>query len=74
MSNIVEVVVSGKNPATMLRSMKATELAAELSKIGPFAIFAPSDLAFRKLAPRVMTELLKPENQVMPAAILYTNL
>ena len=50
MSNIVQVVVADKNPATRLRSLKATELAVELSKTGPFTVFAPTHFAFRKSA------------------------
>ena len=38
MSNIVEVVVADKNLATMLRSVKAAELATVLSKTGPFSV------------------------------------
>jgi uncharacterized surface protein with fasciclin (FAS1) repeats len=70
MSNIAEVVVAGKNPATMLRSVKATEMATELSKIGPFTVFVQPDLAFGKLASGETTELLKPENKINLTDIL----
>src|SRR6185436_11888690 len=70
MSNIVEVVVADKNLATMLRSVKATELAIELSKTGPYTVFAPTDLAFGKLASGELGELLKPENKVKLTDIL----
>ena len=50
MSNIVDVVVADKNLATMLKSVKAAGLETELSKTGPFTVFAPTDLAFGKLA------------------------
>jgi uncharacterized surface protein with fasciclin (FAS1) repeats len=64
MSNIVEVVVADKNLATMMKSVKATELETKLSKTGPFTVFALTDIAFGKLASGEMAELLKPENKV----------
>ena len=70
MSNIVEVVVADKNLATMMRSVKAAELGIELSKTGPYTVFAPTDLAFGKLASGEITELLKPENKVQLTDLL----
>ena len=70
MKNILDVVVADKNLATMLKSVKAAGLETELGKTGPFTIFAPTDLAFGKLATDKMTELLKPENKVKLADIL----
>ncbi len=71
MSNILDVVVADKNLATMMRGVKAAGLEVELSKKGPFTIFAPTDLAFGKLAAGEMTELLKPENKVKLSDILH---
>jgi len=70
MKNVLDVVVADKNLATMLKSVKAAGLETELGKTGPFTIFAPTDLAFGKLATDKMTELLKPENKVKLADIL----
>lgn len=70
MSNIVEVVIADRNLATMFKSVKAAGLETELSKTGPFTVFAPTDLAFGKLAAGEMTELLKPENKVKLTDIL----
>ena len=67
---IVDVVVADKNLATMMRGVKAAGLEMELSKTGPFTVFAPTDLAFGKLAAGEMTELLKPENKVKLSDIL----
>jgi uncharacterized surface protein with fasciclin (FAS1) repeats len=64
MSNIVDVVVADKNLATMLRSVKAAGLETELGKTGPYTVFAPTDIAFGKLASGQLTEWLKPENKV----------
>ncbi|HYM93147.1 MAG TPA: fasciclin domain-containing protein [Chitinophagaceae bacterium] len=70
MSNIVDVVVADKNLATLLKSVKAAGLEVELNKTGPFTVFAPTDLAFGKLAAGEITELLKPENKVKLSDIL----
>ena len=70
MLNIVEVVVADRNLATLLKSFKAVQLETELSKGGPFTIFAPTDLAFGKLAAGELTELLKPENKIKLTDIL----
>ena len=63
MSNVVDVVVADINLATMSRSIKAVELDTELSKKGPFTIFAPTDLAFGKLQAGRMEGLRKTENK-----------
>ena len=70
MSNIVDVVVADKNLATMSKGLKAAGLETELGKTGPFTVFAPTDLAFGKLAAGEITELLKPENKVKLTDIL----
>ena len=70
MSNIVEVVVADRNLATLQKSFKATQLETDLSKTGPFTVFAPTDLAFGKLASGEMVELLKPENKIKLTDIL----
>jgi uncharacterized surface protein with fasciclin (FAS1) repeats len=70
MSNVVDVVVADKNLATMSKSVKAAGLESELTKTGPFTVFAPSEIAFGKLASGVLTDWLKPENKIKLAAIL----
>ena len=70
MSNVMEVVVADRNLATLLKGFKAAQLENELSKKGPFTVFAPTDLAFGKLATGEMAELLKPENKIKLTGIL----
>lgn len=70
MLNIVEVVVADRNLATLLKSFKAVQMETELSKAGPFTVFAPTDLAFGKLAAGELAELLKPENKIKLTDIL----
>jgi uncharacterized surface protein with fasciclin (FAS1) repeats len=63
MHNIVDVVVADKNLATMSKGVKAAGLETELSKQGPFTLFAPTELAFGKYAQAELNELFKPENK-----------
>ena len=70
MTNIVDVVVADKNLATMSRVVKAAGMETELSKKGPFTVFAPTDLAFGKLAGGQLAELLKPGNKIKLTGIL----
>ena len=74
MSNIVDVVVADKNLATMSKSVKAAGLETELAKQGPFTVFAPSEMAFGKLASGVLTDWLKPENKIKLTGILNPSL
>src|SRR5947207_12798110 len=70
MLNIVDVVVADKNLVTMSKSVKAAGLETELTKTGPFTVFAPSETAFGKLASGVLTDWLKPENKIKLTGIL----
>lgn len=70
MSTIVDVVVADKNLATMLKGVKAAGIDSELSKKGPFTVFAPTDMAFDKLANGELDELLKPENKIKLTSVL----
>jgi uncharacterized surface protein with fasciclin (FAS1) repeats len=62
MSNITQVVRTDKNMTTLKKTIIATNLDQVLSSTGPYTFFAPSDLAFAKLEPNTVQELLKPEN------------
>ena len=70
MSNVIEVVVADKNLATMSKSVIAAGLETELAKKGPFTVFAPSEIAFGKLASGVLTDWMKPENKIKFAEML----
>lgn len=63
MLNIVDVVVADKNLATMSKSVKAAGLDTVLSQKGPFTIFAPTEIAFGKLAGGTLENLLKTDNK-----------
>ena len=73
MSNIVDVVVADKNLATLLSGVKAAGMENVLSKPGPYTVFAPSEMAFGKLAQGELTQLLKPENKIKLTSILNSH-
>ena len=63
MSNITQVVNDNKNMTTLNKGVLASGLDKVLSGDGPYTLFAPSDLAFRKLQTEKFETLLKPENK-----------
>lgn len=63
MSNINQVVSNDKNLTTFKRGVIASGLDKVLSGTEPYTVFAPSDLAFRKLNKEILENLLKPENK-----------
>ena len=70
MLNIVDVVVADKNLATMSKSVKAAGLETEITKKGPFTVFAPTNEAFDMLPKGTVDNLLKPENKATLTKIL----
>src|SRR5205085_11432741 len=63
MSNITQVVNDNKNMTTLKKGVIASGLDKVLSGTGPYTVFAPSDLAFRKMDSGKFETLLKPENK-----------
>ncbi len=49
--------------STLAKALKAAELDVTLGGKGEFTIFAPTDDAFGKLPPEVLTKLMLPENK-----------
>jgi len=70
MSNIKQVVSDNKNMTTLKKGVLASGLDKVLSGNGPYTVFAPSDLAFRKLDSGKFETLLKPENKTKLEDIL----
>lgn len=54
---------NSENHKTLLAAIEGAELQEMLSTSGPFTIFAPSDIAFKKLTISKIDELLLPENK-----------
>lgn len=61
--SIIESTAYSGNHITLLQAVKATNLDRVLNEDGPFTIFAPSDLAFKKLSKEKMAALFLPENK-----------
>jgi uncharacterized surface protein with fasciclin (FAS1) repeats len=57
--NIVETMIAAGNFTTLVAGIKAADLTDTLKGRGPFTFFAPTDEAFRKLAPGAWDALLK---------------
>lgn len=74
MSNITQVVNVEKNLKTLKKGVHASDLDQLLSSTGPFTFFAPSDLAFEKLAKGTMENLLEPQNRSKLAGLLSNHI
>jgi uncharacterized surface protein with fasciclin (FAS1) repeats len=84
MSNITQVVNDNKNMTTLKKGVIASGLDKVLSVTGPYTVFAPSDLAFRKMDSAKLETLLKPENKtkledilkfhIVPGKVSYNDL
>ncbi|RAJ05825.1 fasciclin domain-containing protein [Arenibacter echinorum] len=62
-NSIIESAADSGHHYTLLEVVKAANLEKILNEDGPFTVFAPSDLAFRKLSKVNLKELLLPENK-----------
>jgi len=62
MSNIVDVAGVDKNLATTSKDVKAAGMETEVVKQDTFTVFAPSEMAFGRLASGVLNNWMKPEN------------
>ncbi|MEX0272866.1 MAG: fasciclin domain-containing protein [Flavobacteriaceae bacterium] len=62
-NSIVDNAESSSNHQTLAAAMRATELDEILDRQGPFTVFAPSDIAFKRLSRGEMSDLLEPGNK-----------
>ena len=56
--------------ATLAAELRTTELDQLLGGDGPYTLFAPTDVAFTRLAPGIASDLLAPENRAALVALL----
>lgn len=56
--------------STLARQLRTAELDALLAGNGPYTLFAPTDMAFTRLAPGIARDLLAPENRATLVALL----
>lgn len=68
--NVVQVAIDSKDHTTLVTALKAADLVDDLSKDGPFTVFAPTNEAFNKLPTGTLDNLLKPANKGDLANIL----
>ena len=60
--DIVDTAITSGNFKTLISALRATDVVNTLRGLGPFTVFAPSDVAFNKLPSTVLNDLLKPQN------------
>jgi uncharacterized surface protein with fasciclin (FAS1) repeats len=62
-ATIVEVIDADPSLTTLAKAIKKAGLVETLKEPGPFTIFAPNDMAFAKLSPNAVSDLLSPPNK-----------
>jgi uncharacterized surface protein with fasciclin (FAS1) repeats len=68
--NIVETAIANGSFKTLVAAVTAADLAATLSGVGPFTVFAPVDAAFEALPAGTVETLVMPENKDQLTGIL----
>lgn len=68
--DIIDNAVNSKDHTTLVAAIKAAGLVETLKGPGPFTVFAPTNLAFKKLPAGTVDTLLKPENKAQLTKVL----
>jgi len=68
--DIIDTALSAGSFSTLAVALGAAGLIEALRGDGPFTVFAPTDEAFSKIPPDILSELLQPENKQELAEIL----
>ena len=74
MSDITGVLLADRNLTTMMKSLRIAGLEYDLQRNGPFTVFAPSEIAFGKLMPGMLTELLQPGNRIQLISMMLRHM
>ncbi len=70
--SLTAVITDSTTFSTLKKALKAAELDITLGTKGEYTVFAPTDEAFGKLPPAVLTKLLLPENkEKLRSLLLY---
>lgn len=69
-ATVVDIATSNANFSTLASLVSAADLIDALKGDGPFTVFAPTNEAFAKLPPALVTALLQPENKTKLQQIL----
>jgi len=70
-STVVDIVANSADHTTLEAAVIAAELADDLSKEGPFTLFAPTDAAFAALPEGTVESLLKDPTGALAEILLY---
>jgi uncharacterized surface protein with fasciclin (FAS1) repeats len=62
-NDIVDTAIAAGAFNTLVTAVQAADLVDDLRGAGPFTVFAPTDDAFNKLPPALLSALLLPENK-----------
>ncbi|MGA2563803.1 MAG: fasciclin domain-containing protein [Steroidobacteraceae bacterium] len=68
--NIIDTAITAGTFTTLLAGIKSAGLTDKLTEKGPFTVFAPTDEAFKKLAPGALEALLK-DSAKLKAVLSY---
>ncbi len=63
LADIVDTAIIDGRFKILVTALTAADLVSTLKGPGPFTVFAPTDIAFAKLPPGTIADLLKPENK-----------
>jgi len=69
-ATIAASIATAPGLGTLAAQLRTAELDQTLAGNGPYTLFAPSDAAFRRLAPGISADLLAPENRSALVALL----
>lgn len=69
-ATIAQSVAGTPGLSTLARELRVAELDALLAGNGPYTLFAPTDMAFTRLAPGIAGDLLAAENRPTLVALL----
>jgi uncharacterized surface protein with fasciclin (FAS1) repeats len=70
LKTIIETATDAGKFTTLLNALKAASLTETLRGAGPFTVFAPTDEAFKRLAPGALNALLK-DTKKLKAVLTY---
>ena len=71
--DIIDTAIAAGQFSTLTAALGAAGLIGTLKGAGPFTVFAPTDDAFAKLSPQLVSDLLQPEKRELLKSILLSH-
>lgn len=71
--DIIDTAIAAGQFSTLAAALGAAGLIGTLKGAGPFTVFAPTDDAFAKLSPQLVSDLLQPEKRELLKSILLSH-